>query len=179
MYLMRYKKPFCLSYDRDSDSLPHYYVYLAALFMAVIIHKSFNPLDFTWSFSIWLEAFAILPQLFMITRLKDVENITAHYILFLGLYRIFYVFHWYACIFMQDFPLGEHTLDIIPGRRGAVNSVRRFHLLLHEIEPQRQNNRVPSLMASTSSIMYIAILLSNHFINYPYIMLSYTHIINK
>ena len=54
MYLMRYKKPFCLSYDRDSDSFPHYYVYLAALLMAVIIHKSFNPLDFTWSFSIWL-----------------------------------------------------------------------------------------------------------------------------
>ena len=94
MYLMRYKKPFCLSYDRDSDAFPHYYVYLAALFMAVIIHKSLNPLDFTWSFSIWLEAFAILPQLYMINKLKDVENITAHYILFLGLYRIFYIFHW-------------------------------------------------------------------------------------
>jgi len=31
----------------------------------------------------------------MINKLKDVENITAHYILFLGLYRIFYIFHWY------------------------------------------------------------------------------------
>jgi hypothetical protein len=54
MYLMKYKKPFSLSYDKDSDSLPHYYIYLAALLMAVIIHKSFNPLDFLWSFSIWL-----------------------------------------------------------------------------------------------------------------------------
>lgn len=94
MYLMRIKKPFTLSYDKDSDSFQHYYLYLGALVMAVIIHKSFNPLDFTWSFSIWLQALAILPQLFMITKLKDVQNITAHYILFLGLYRIFYIFHW-------------------------------------------------------------------------------------
>lgn len=62
--------------------------------MSVIIHKSFNPIDFMWSFSIWLEAVAILPQLSMITRLKDVENITAHYVLFMGFYRIMYVFHW-------------------------------------------------------------------------------------
>ena len=95
IYLMRVKKPFNLSYDRDSDSFQHLYIYLGSLFMAVIIHKSLNPIDFIWSFSVWLEAFAILPQLLMINKLKDVENITAHYILFLGLYRIFYVFHWY------------------------------------------------------------------------------------
>ena len=70
MYLMKIKKPFNLSYDRESDSLPHYYIYLAALLMAVLIHKSLNPVDFMWSFSIWLESLAILPQLFMINRLK-------------------------------------------------------------------------------------------------------------
>jgi ER lumen protein retaining receptor len=41
-----------------------------ALVLAAIIHKSFNPLDFAWSFSIWLESLAILPQLFMINKLK-------------------------------------------------------------------------------------------------------------
>ena len=95
IHLMRFKKPYCLSYDRDSDSFPHYYLYLGSLFLAVIIHKSLNPIDFVWSFSIWLEALSILPQLSMINKLKDIENITAHYVLFLGLYRIFYVFHWY------------------------------------------------------------------------------------
>ena len=62
--------------------------------MAVLIHKSLNPADFIWSFSIWLEAFGIMPQLFMIQKLKEIENITAHYIFFLGLYRTFYIFHW-------------------------------------------------------------------------------------
>ena len=53
-------------------------------------------MDFLWSFSIWLEALAILPQLYMINKLRDIENITAHYVLFLSLDRIFYVLHWYC-----------------------------------------------------------------------------------
>ena len=54
LYLMRIKKPYCLSYDREADSFPHYYLYLASLVLAVIIHKSLNPIDFVWSFSVWL-----------------------------------------------------------------------------------------------------------------------------
>lgn len=72
IYLMKFKKPYNLSYDKESDTLPHYYIYGAALLLAVIIHKSLNPLDFLWSFSMWLEALAILPQLYMINRLKDI-----------------------------------------------------------------------------------------------------------
>ena len=94
MYIMRSKKPYSLSYDKEFDSFPHYYLYIAGLLMAVVIHKSLNPLDFAWSFSIWLEALAILPQILMVYKLRNVENITANYILLLGLYRIFYVFHW-------------------------------------------------------------------------------------
>ena len=93
-YPTQFKKPFCLSLDREADALPHYYLYGGALLAAIIVHKSLNPIDFLWSFSVWLEAFAILPQLYMINKLRDIENITAHYVLFLGLYRGFYVFHW-------------------------------------------------------------------------------------
>lgn len=30
----------------------------------------------------------------MIAKTKDIENITAHIVLFLGLYRFFYIMHW-------------------------------------------------------------------------------------
>lgn len=30
----------------------------------------------------------------MIAKFNDVENITAHIVFFLGLYRLFYVIHW-------------------------------------------------------------------------------------
>ena len=32
----------------------------------------------------------------MIARCKDIENITAHIVLFLGFYRVFYIMHWYS-----------------------------------------------------------------------------------
>lgn len=54
MYLMKIKKPYNLSYDKESDTLPHYYIYAGSLIMAVLVHKSLNPIDFAWSFSIWL-----------------------------------------------------------------------------------------------------------------------------
>ena len=40
-----------------------------------------------WAFSIWLEAVAILPQLFMLQRTGEAETITTHYLFALGAYR--------------------------------------------------------------------------------------------
>lgn len=52
--------------------------------------------DFTrcWAFSIYLEAVAILPQLFMLQKQGGAESLTGHYILLLGLYRLFYILNW-------------------------------------------------------------------------------------
>jgi ER lumen protein retaining receptor len=41
-----------------------------------------------------LEAVAILPQLFMITRTGEAETITTHYIFALGAYRALYLVNW-------------------------------------------------------------------------------------
>lgn len=47
-----------------------------------------------WAFSIYLEAVAILPQLFMLQKQGGAESLTGHYILLLGLYRLFYILNW-------------------------------------------------------------------------------------
>ena len=47
-----------------------------------------------WSFSIFLEAAAILPQLFMLTKTGEAENITSHYLFALGSYRALYLLNW-------------------------------------------------------------------------------------
>jgi ER lumen protein retaining receptor len=62
--------------------------------LALFLHKSTTLYGIFQAFSWWLEALCILPQLYMIVRLKEVENITAHIVLFLGLYRFFYILHW-------------------------------------------------------------------------------------
>ena len=53
-YLIISAKPYCLSYDKESDRFPHYYLYIAAAVITMIIHKSFLPFDLLWSYSIWL-----------------------------------------------------------------------------------------------------------------------------
>ena len=48
----------------------------------------------TWSFSLWLEAMAFIPQIWMLNKIRIVENITSHYVAALGLYRFFYILNW-------------------------------------------------------------------------------------
>jgi hypothetical protein len=70
------KQPFCLGYDKELDALNHYlFIYPAALVLAVLIHSAsrFGSVwDFFWTFSIWLEAFAIIPQLYIVYKKREV-----------------------------------------------------------------------------------------------------------
>ncbi|KAF7840350.1 ER lumen protein-retaining receptor A [Senna tora] len=47
-----------------------------------------------WAFSIYLEAVAILPQLVLLQRSGNVDNLTGQYVFFLGAYRAFYIMNW-------------------------------------------------------------------------------------
>lgn len=66
----------------------------------VLLHSFFvdcecsTVTEVLWAFSIYLEAVAILPQLFMLQRTGEAETITAHYLFALGLYRGLYIPNW-------------------------------------------------------------------------------------
>lgn len=47
-----------------------------------------------WSFSIWLESVAIMPQLYMLQQTGEAETITTHYLFALGAYRALYLVNW-------------------------------------------------------------------------------------
>nr|KAJ0228150.1 hypothetical protein LSAT_V11C100044030 [Lactuca sativa] len=47
-----------------------------------------------WAFSIYLEAVAILPQLVLLQRSGNVDNLTGQYVFFLGAYRALYILNW-------------------------------------------------------------------------------------
>lgn len=47
-----------------------------------------------WAFSIYLEAVAIMPQLLMVSKTGEAENITSHYLFALGSYRALYIVNW-------------------------------------------------------------------------------------
>jgi ER lumen protein retaining receptor len=54
----------------------------------------YTVFEILWTFSIFLEATTIVPQLLLLQKLKTVENMTSHYVFCLGAYRALYIVHW-------------------------------------------------------------------------------------
>lgn len=99
MYLIRVKKPYSLGYDAKLDRFNHYlFIYPVVLVLTVLFHvqnyTQYRWYEYMWSFSIWLEAVAIVPQLFIVYKKREVEIITGSYMAALGCYKVFYVFSW-------------------------------------------------------------------------------------
>lgn len=74
-------------------------------------------LQILWTFSIYLESVAILPQLFMVSKTGEAETITSHYLFALGVYRALYLFNW---IWRYQF---EGFFDLIAIVAGLVQTV--------------------------------------------------------
>lgn len=70
-----------------------------------------------WTFSIYLESVAILPQLFMLNKTGEAETITSHYLFALGLYRALYIVNWIYRYYMETF------FDLIMVVAGCVQTV--------------------------------------------------------
>ncbi|XP_039115696.1 ER lumen protein-retaining receptor A-like [Dioscorea cayenensis subsp. rotundata] len=82
------------SYDKDQDTFRHYFLVAVSFVLALIFHDKFTIKEVLWAFSIYLEAVAILPQLVLLQRSGNVDNLTGQYVLFLGAYRGFYILNW-------------------------------------------------------------------------------------
>ena len=95
IYLMRLSSSFKNTYDRkNEDIFPHIYLIIFAVVMTILIHKNMTLWGLTWSFSLWLESVAVLPQIAIITKRNGIFSYTAHYLAALGSYRFFYILLW-------------------------------------------------------------------------------------
>jgi ER lumen protein retaining receptor len=98
VYMIRYKDTFRTSYDHSHDSFLHIkfgVVPMACLaVLTMLVRQSFDIIEVLWTFSIYLEAIAIIPQLIVLQRFREVENLDGHYIFFLGAYRGLYILNW-------------------------------------------------------------------------------------
>ncbi|KAJ1674980.1 endoplasmic reticulum retention protein [Spiromyces aspiralis] len=92
VYLMR--KPFKHTYEASLDTFRAEYLVLVSAVLSVLLPHKYTPIEVLWTFSIFLEAVAILPQLFQMTRTGEAETITAHYVFTLGAYRALYLLNW-------------------------------------------------------------------------------------
>mmetsp|Transcript_20 Transcript_20/g.44 ORF Transcript_20/g.44 Transcript_20/m.44 type:complete len:224 (+) Transcript_20:105-776(+) len=92
VYLMRFR--YAHTYDKEHDTFRVEFLIAPCLLLALVWNLAFEFTEILWAFSIYLEAVAILPQLFLLQRTGEVETMNSHYIACLGSYRVLYILNW-------------------------------------------------------------------------------------
>ena len=91
------------TYDNKNDTFRAEILIVLALLLALSTAFSYEFLDIMWTFSIYLEAVALLPQFYMINKIGQIESITAFYVFALGAYRALYIFNWIYRFYFEGF----------------------------------------------------------------------------
>ncbi|VDD76643.1 unnamed protein product [Mesocestoides corti] len=122
-YLMFFK--FKTTYNKEDDNFRILYLIIPSFILALLVNHQFSPVEVLWTFSIYLEAVAILPQLHMITKTGEAETITAHYLFALGSYRALYIVNWIYRYVNED---SYELIAIVAGSIQTVLYVDFFYL---------------------------------------------------
>lgn len=115
LYLMYFK--FKATYDRNHDTFRIEILVIPVVILSLVVNHDFTPLEILWTFSIYLESVAILPQLFMVSKTGEAETITSHYLFSLGSYRGLYILNWVYRYYAEGF------YDLIAIIAGIVQTI--------------------------------------------------------
>ncbi|XP_011874741.1 PREDICTED: ER lumen protein-retaining receptor [Vollenhovia emeryi] len=115
VFLMYVK--FKATYDHNHDTFRIEFLILPAFVLALLINHELSFVEVLWTFSIYLESVAILPQLFLVSKTGEAESITSHYLFALGSYRGLYLFNWVYRYYAED------HYDLIAIVAGLVQTV--------------------------------------------------------
>lgn len=97
VYYMRFHKVVRLTYDKEQDTFRSSVLIGACALLAILLHKHVVKawlFEMLWTFSIYLESVAILPQLVLLQRTQNIDNLTGNYVFLLGMYRGLYILNW-------------------------------------------------------------------------------------
>jgi len=115
VYLMYVK--FKATYDGNHDTFRIEFLLGPCALLALVLNHEFSVMEVLWTFSIYLESVAILPQLFMVSKTGEAESITSHYLFALGSYRALYILNWVYRYYSESF------YDIIAIVAGCVQTI--------------------------------------------------------
>lgn len=86
--------PLKKTYDRENDVLFNEFLVVPCFVLALYLRDENVPSEILWTFSIFLEAVAIIPQLDLLCKIDFIDNYSIGYLVPLGLYRIMYILNW-------------------------------------------------------------------------------------
>lgn len=128
VYLMSIK--FKATYNRVEDNFRVELLIFPCILLAVFINSSFTLFEVIWTFSIYLEAVSILPQLFLLQQRGQAETITSHYLFALGIYRGLYIVNWYYRYHTENF---YDPIVIVSGFVQTILYVDFFYLYIKSV----------------------------------------------
>ncbi|XP_051745483.1 ER lumen protein-retaining receptor 3-like [Ctenopharyngodon idella] len=105
------------SYDSKNDSFRVEFLLVPVAGLSFLVNHDFTLMEIMWTFSIYLESVAILPQMFMIRKTGEAESFLTHYLFFLGLYRALYLCNWVWRFYYEGF------YDQIAAVSGVVQTI--------------------------------------------------------
>lgn len=115
VFTLKSVEPAKSTYSAAQDSLDHWSILIFTGISSMVIHligsgvvdikggsgeefevhfEKYEWLSFAWTFSICLEPFAMLPQLYIFRKNRRIGREIRWAIFFKGIYRLFYVFNW-------------------------------------------------------------------------------------
>ena len=103
----------------------------------------FSCFQWLWAFSIYLEAVAIIPQLFLLQKQGECENITSHYVAMLGMYRFFYLLNWVYRYFHE-----YHYSQIIVWVCGVVQTALYMDFFANYFAQKKKSLNAPVKLPS-------------------------------
>jgi ER lumen protein retaining receptor len=101
LYLMYVK--FEGTNDRKHDKFRIEFLLISVALLALLVNHEFTTLEILWTFSIYLESVAILPQLFLISETDEDKTIASYYWMALGSYRALYLINWIWRYYFEGF----------------------------------------------------------------------------
>lgn len=137
VWYMRYHKVVKQTYSMDQDTFRHYFLILPCFVLALLIHPAFNVMEVLWTFSLYLEAVAILPQLVLLQRSKNIDNLTGNYIFLLGTYRALYLINWVYRFFVEN-----HKYHWIPWLSGLVQTALYADFFYYYIQSWKKHEKL-------------------------------------
>ncbi|KZS20444.1 ER lumen protein-retaining receptor 2 [Daphnia magna] len=128
LYLMYVK--FRATYDRNHDTFRVELLLIPVAALALLFNHEFSVMEVLWAFSIYLEAVAILPQLFMVSKTGEAESITSHYLFALGSYRALYILNWIYRYYGESF---QDWIAVIAGIVQTILYCDFFYLYITKV----------------------------------------------
>jgi len=117
------------SYQFEADTLDLRNLIMGAVVLAVLIHPDMNswaPMDIVWTTHLYVDAIAMVPQLWMISRMGgEVKGFTAHYIAATTLSNFLSGLFWFHA--SPDLVEDETSLNV-PGL--AINGAHIVQMIL-------------------------------------------------